>query len=261
MPLPRVGNSDVAPGGAARLVVEYGDVDELIADCAQTLALGQTVVSTSRAFGERAAVRLALAAPGLIAPITIAGTVGRSDPDSGEVTIELGTGDGRRLAELIARLRSADPALVGSVMRLLIAEDNPHLAQLICNGLVGSSRRGGSSELGLHFEFQTVVDGLCALNVLQARRFDVAIIDVYLPTMSGAQVIEAARAGIARDLPIIAISGGGPAARALAQQAGADVFLAKPFQLRELFDTIATLVRRRGGHPHPPAASLRPPAP
>jgi DNA-binding response OmpR family regulator len=65
--------------------------------------------------------------------------------------------------------------------------------------------------------------------------------------MSGAQVIEAARAGLARDLPIIAISGGGDPARTLAQKAGCDVFLPKPFRLRDLYDTIETLVRRRGG--------------
>jgi CheY-like chemotaxis protein len=250
----RLGESDVAAGSAARLVVEYDDLAELIADCAQTLARGETVVATSRSFAERATVRLSLTAPGLVVPIGVSGHVRSCDAATGEVTIELGAADGRRLAELVARLRRADPELVGDVMRLLIAEDNPHLAQLICNGLVGSSRRGGGSELGLHFEFQSVVDGLFAINVLQARRFDVAIIDVYLPTVSGAQVIEAARGGIARDLPIIAVSAGGDPARRLAQDAGADVFLAKPFRLRDLYDTIVALVRRRGGSLQPTVA-------
>lgn len=241
----RLGESEVGAGAPARLVVEYDDVDDLVADCAHTLALGQTVVATSRVFAERAAVRLALTAPGLIAPISLTGHVRADDPRTGEVTIEFGAAEGRHLAELVARLRNADPALVGQVTRLLIAEDNPHLAQLMCNGLVGIARRA-PSELGVHFDFQTVVDGLFAINVLQARRFDVAIIDVYLPTVSGPQVIEAARRGLARDLPIIAISSGGPPARELAQKAGADMFLAKPFQLRDLYDTIVMLVKRRG---------------
>lgn|GEM_PF-1203626 len=247
----RLGESDVTSGSSARLVVEYDDVDELVADCAQTLAHGHTIVSTTRAFGERATVKLSLHAPGLVAPIAVIGTVRAYDGHTGEAVIELGETHARRLAELVTRLRGSDPELVGRVMRLLIAEDNPHLAQLICNGLVGSSRRGGTGELGLHFEFQVVVDGLFALNVLQARQFDVAIIGVYLPTMTGAQVIAAARGGIARDLPIIAISSGGAPARQLAQQAGADVFLAKPFRLRDLYDTIATLVR---GRAQPPVA-------
>lgn len=251
-----VGDSDVAAGAAARLVVEYDDVDELIADCAQTLAHGQTVVATSRLLADRAPVRLALAAPGLLAPIPLAGTVAAYDAATGEATIQLGAADGRRLAELMARLRKADPELVGRVVRVLIAEDNPHLAQLISNGLVGISKRGidHRAGVGMHFDFQTVVDGAYALNVLQARRFDVAIIDVYLPTVSGPQVIEAARRGLARDLPIIAVSSGGPSACALAQEAGCDVFLAKPFRLRDLYDTILTLVRRRGLHPQPSVA-------
>lgn len=250
-----IGDSDVAQGGAARLVVEYDDVDELIADCAHTLAQGQTVVATTRTLGDRAPVRLALAAPGLLAPIPLAGTVAAYDHATGEAVIQLGAADGRRLAELVARLRRADPELVGKVVRVLIADDNAHLAQLICNGLVGTSRRGGDPRgEGLHFEFQTVVDGLYAINVLQARRFDVAIVDMYMPTVSGAQVIEAARGGLARDLPIIAVSSGGPPALALAQEAGCDVFLAKPFRLRDLYDTIVTLVRRRGLHLQPSVA-------
>ena len=76
-----------------------------------------------------------------------------------------------------------------------------------------------------------------------AKAFDALIVDVYMPVIDGARVIQTARGelGLA-DLPIIAVSAGGDTARKSALDAGANIFLDKPMRLRQVIDTIQKLL-------------------
>jgi CheY-like chemotaxis protein len=88
------------------------------------------------------------------------------------------------------------------------------------------------------------VNGREALDLLRAEPFDALIIDVYLPVIDGAHVIEKVRTVLGmKSLPIIAVSAGGPGAREAALGAGADIFLDKPMRLRQIVDTMRQLMK------------------
>jgi CheY-like chemotaxis protein len=127
------------------------------------------------------------------------------------------------------------------IVRVLLIEDNPHVAELITDGLDGAARR----EMGgrIAFIFDVVGDGQMALERLQQVEPDLIICDVYMPVMDGAQFIKHLRAHPqAAKTPVIALSAGGPPAREAAMSAGADVFLDKPIRLNEVLTAAGKLL-------------------
>jgi CheY-like chemotaxis protein len=149
-------------------------------------------------------------------------------------------GDRERLDALVRLIQRRDPRAVARVLRILVAEDNPHITELLCSGLGASAKRTFGDDLA--FAFATAENGASALQLLRDVAFDLAIIDVYLPVLDGTKVIDQVRSELGLQLPIIAISEGGESARNSAIRAGADVFLAKPMRLREVFDSMRQLV-------------------
>jgi len=228
------------------LFVEYEGADDLVGDFTDNLSSGGTFVTTNRTLPVGTPIQLVLSFPGLLAPISIDGTVqwtrgdnAAGDPGAG---IEFIPGPRREaLAAIVDRIRSRDPRTMARLLRVLVVEDNHHVAELIQQGLAGSTRRdfGGS----VSFAFRTAVDGHSALELLREEAFDMAIIDVYLPIVDGPQLIGFARQELGLvDLPIIAVSGGGEAARAAALAAGANIFLDKPVRLRRVIETMQRLI-------------------
>ncbi|HUQ02731.1 MAG TPA: response regulator [Kofleriaceae bacterium] len=230
------------------LLVEYDAADELLTDYTDNLSTGGTFVATSREMEIGAAVRLALSFPGLLEPVGIDGVVRwvRGGEERG-VGIEFLEGEGRaRLAEVIDRIRTRDPKTVSRVVRVLVVEDNPHVASFLGDGLTGSSRRS----VDVSFSVRTATNGREALELLRSESFDALIIDVYLPVIDGAHVIDKVRTTLGlKQLPIIAVSAGGPGAREAALGAGADIFLDKPMRLRQIVETMRQLMKL-----DPPAA-------
>jgi CheY-like chemotaxis protein len=158
------------------------------------------------------------------------------------VGIEFEPGAGQRELELLVdRVRSRDPELVSRLVRVLVVEDNPHVAQLIRDGLRGSERRSFADDLV--FNFRTASNGREAIELLGRERFDALIIDIYLPVLDGPNVIAHVRAEptLAR-MPVIAVSAGGEHAREAALAAGADFFLHKPMRLRQVIETMRQLM-------------------
>jgi uncharacterized protein (TIGR02266 family) len=228
------------------LFVEYEGADDLVGDFTDNLSSGGTFVTTNRTLPVGTGVKLVLSFPGLLEPIAIEGTVrwtrgdnARGDAGAG---IEFSPGPSRdALATVIERIRSRDPRTMARLLRVLIIEDNKHIAELIQQGLTGSTRRdfGGS----VSFVFRNAEDGRAALEILRSEPFDAVIIDVYLPIVDGPQVISTARSELGLvDLPIIAVSGGGDQARDLALEAGANIFLDKPMRLRRVIETMQRLL-------------------
>lgn len=226
------------------LRVEYDGAEDLLGDYTDNLSHGGTFIATTRALPIGTAVRLVLSFRGLLAPIAIDGVVRwvRGDDDPG-VGIEFAAGPDRdRLDEIIEKIKSRDPRTVGRVVKVLVVEDNAHVAELIRDGLRGSSRR--SFDDTLQFDFRMAANGREALDMLKAEPFDVAIVDVYLPILDGAQLIAAARSELElKSMPIIAVSAGGDSARRQAMQAGADMFLDKPMRLRQVIETMRRLMK------------------
>ena len=130
------------------------------------------------------------------------------------------------------------------IVRVLLVEDNPHVAELVTEGLDGAARR----DLGgrVTFLFDVVGDGQAALERLEEVEPDLILCDVYMPVMDGRQFLKHLRSlPQARTTPVIALSAGGPGAREAAMQAGADAFLDKPLRLAEMLEVVDRLVLQK----------------
>jgi uncharacterized protein (TIGR02266 family) len=235
------------------LFVEYEGADDLVGDYTENLSSGGTFVATNRELPIGTQIHLVLSFPGLIEPIAIEGTVRwtrKGNPDSAVVTpgeeagagLEFAPGPARdQLASIVSRITQRDPKTVSRLYRVLVVEDNKHVASLINDGLKGASRRefGG----GVTFAIRNAEDGRQAVEMLRRETFDALIVDVYLPVIDGARVIQTARGELGLvELPIIAVSAGGDQARKSALEAGANIFLDKPMRLRQVIETIQKLL-------------------
>ncbi|MDP3522312.1 MAG: response regulator transcription factor [Hydrogenophaga sp.] len=88
-------------------------------------------------------------------------------------------------------------------------------------------------------------DGLA---LLQAGGFDAAILDVMLPEMDGFELCRAIRKGMGKngDIPIVMLTARGDVMdRVVGLELGADDYLPKPFEPRELVARVQTVLRRR----------------
>jgi len=235
-----------AARASVTLFVEYEGADDLVGDFTDNLSSGGTFVTTNRSLPIGTQVQLVLSFPGLLEPISIEGTVrwtrgdnAAGDPGAG---IEFVPGLARdTLASVVERIRTRDPRMMARLLRVLVVEDNRHVAELIQQGLTGSTRRdfGG----GVSFVFRNAEDGRSALELLRKEVFDALIIDVYLPIVDGPTVIMMARRELGLvELPIIAVSAGGEPARDAALEAGANIFLDKPMRLRRVIETMQRLL-------------------
>ena len=230
------------------LFVEYEGADDLLGDYTENLSSGGTFVATNRELPVGTQITLVLGFPGLVEPISIQGTVrwtrghGDGDGDEAGAGIEFAPGPARdQLAAVIERIRAGDPKMMSRIVKVLVVEDNRHVAQLIHDGLKGSAKRdfGG----GVSFSVQNAEDGRAAIETLRREHFDALIIDVYLPIVDGAKVISTARSDLQlTNLPIIAVSAGGDSARKSALAAGANIFIDKPMRLRQVIETIQRLI-------------------
>ncbi|HKH92994.1 MAG TPA: response regulator, partial [Gemmatimonadaceae bacterium] len=68
-------------------------------------------------------------------------------------------------------------------IKVLVAEDEVHLGQILSNFLTG---RG--------YALRTVTDGRAALEALRAEAFDVALLDIVMPELDGLEVLKQVRA-------------------------------------------------------------------
>ncbi len=118
-------------------------------------------------------------------------------------------------------------------MRILIAEDDPILA----DGLAQSLRESG-------YSVDSVATGAEADCAIASFEFDLLILDLGLPKMSGLEVLRRLR-GRSRELPVLILTAeDGVEARVRGLDLGADDYLAKPFALEELKARVRALSRR-----------------
>ncbi len=95
------------------------------------------------------------------------------------------------------------------------------------------------------YEVEHAQDGIGALLATHRRPFDVMVLDVDMPQMSGLEVVRRARSEFRLSIPILMLSGrAGLADKLAGLDAGADDYLTKPFATAELRARIEGLVRR-----------------
>ncbi|MDP3834705.1 MAG: response regulator transcription factor, partial [Hydrogenophaga sp.] len=89
---------------------------------------------------------------------------------------------------------------------------------------------------------------------LRSGLFDVAILDVMLPEMDGFELCRTIRKE--SDIPIVMLTARGDVMdRVVGLELGADAYLPKPFEPRELVAHIQTVLRRRNGGNGPAATA------
>lgn len=89
---------------------------------------------------------------------------------------------------------------------------------------------------------------------LRAEAFDAAILDVMLPEMDGFELCRTIRKE--SDIPIVMLTARGDVMdRVVGLELGADAYLPKPFEPRELVAHIQTVLRRRNGGNGPASAA------
>lgn len=95
-----------------------------------------------------------------------------------------------------------------------------------------------------HFTVEAVSDGLDAWHRLDALVYDLVILDWNLPSMEGVEVLSRLRKK-GNSTPVIMLTANsGVDSRITGLDTGADDYLAKPFDLRELLSRIRALLRR-----------------
>jgi len=122
-------------------------------------------------------------------------------------------------------------------VRVLVVEDDNTLRRELSSTLAG---RG--------YAVDTAADGRDGLFVAQEYPLDAAVIDLGLPGIDGVELIRRVR-GAGRDYPILILTArDGWRSKVEGLEAGADDYLVKPFDIRELSARINAMVRRRRGH-------------
>jgi two-component system OmpR family response regulator len=118
-------------------------------------------------------------------------------------------------------------------MRILVAEDDAILAGAVLHGL----REAG-------YAVDWVKNGLEAESALESEEFDLLILDIGLPRKSGLEVLKRLRGRDSR-LPVLILTALDDVKdRVRGLDAGADDYLAKPFDLAELEARVRALTRR-----------------
>jgi two-component system OmpR family response regulator len=121
-------------------------------------------------------------------------------------------------------------------MRILIAEDDSILA----DGLSRSLRQNG-------FAVDAVHDGGSADAALAAQPFDLLILDIGLPKLSGLEVLRRLRSRNSHMPVLILTAADSVEQRVKGLDLGADDYMAKPFALSELEARVRALTRRGAG--------------
>lgn len=227
------------------LKVEYPSLDGFLQDYTGNISEGGTMLRSRRQLAVGDEVRLVMSFPGLLKPIHLRGSVRWVREDGGENAIGIEFDRDRAswgiLDDLVQRIRSGDEQLVVPVtMRLLVVEDNQHVADLIRRGLEAYLRRESPQ---VAFEIDHAYDGVEALEALETKSYELVLVDVFLPRMDGETLVRRLRADERwAEMPIIALSSGDSRTCRALLAAGADFFLPKPLRLAELLDTMRKLV-------------------
>lgn len=123
---------------------------------------------------------------------------------------------------------------VETPLRILVVEDNPDLAANLVDYLEAKGHLSDATG-----------DGISGLHLATRNTYDVIVLDLVLPGLDGVSLCKCLREEVGKSTPILMLT----ARDALEDkitglEAGADDYLVKPFELRELEARIKALARR-----------------
>jgi len=117
--------------------------------------------------------------------------------------------------------------------RILVVDDEPAIGDAVAYALRASG-----------FEVDTFGNGETALEAARATGYDVLVLDVRLPGLSGIEICRRLRDE--SDVPILILTAmDAEVDRVLGLEAGADDYVTKPFSIAELVSRVRAILRRR----------------
>lgn len=140
---------------------------------------------------------------------------------------------------------TAEPSSLPSGLCILIVEDNPHIIQMYSYVLkkLASGELEGKVPVGIYL----AANGHSALQQLRERRFDLVVMDLYMPVMDGFVLLERIRKDAElKAIPVLAISAGGTDAQERAASLGVDGYLRKPVRFEQVLETVKRLLQIAG---------------
>jgi CheY-like chemotaxis protein len=219
-----------------RMVLRAELVHEGRCIVAHTTAVTESsvVVRTDERIALGDSVVLRLSFPRLFAPLQLTARVASRDAGSGHgyyagFTLEFAADE--RLSRLV---QPDEDAPSQGAFHILLVEDSPVMCDVVTQGAATFSRT-------FRITTTSAFGAEAALELIERERFDLAVVDLFLPgPLDGAGLVRDLRAR-KLDLPVIGVSIGGPKARHAFLDAGADLFLDKPIALRDVFATLERL--------------------
>jgi CheY-like chemotaxis protein len=196
-------------------------------------------------------LRARLSFPRLVEPFEVVGRVtgvaeatAPGEPAGLELSIEAASPQDAEQLRVVLTTLAEEPrteALEG--FHVLLVEDNNLIRDMFAYGI----RKYFRGKPG-YVTVDHAADGVSAWKMLNDGAYDLAIVDYFLPELDGAQLVQRMRAEPRlANVPIVAVSVGGPTARDATLAAGADLFLDKPLVLKDLFATLERL-NAHGAH-------------
>ena len=120
-------------------------------------------------------------------------------------------------------------------MKILIAEDERDLANALKRVLEFSK-----------YEVDLAYNGLEAFEMAEKKEYDLVISDVMMPKMDGFELTKSLRDNNYSNPILLLTARGETDDKVLGLDSGADDYLTKPFQVKELLARIRALLRRKG---------------
>lgn len=118
-------------------------------------------------------------------------------------------------------------------MRILLAEDEKHLNEVITNTLIKN-----------HYSVDSCQNGEEALSYLEMAEYDAVILDIMMPRLSGLDVLKKLR-NSGNKIPVLLLTAKDSIEdRVTGLDAGADDYLIKPFAFDELLARIRVMLRK-----------------
>lgn len=116
---------------------------------------------------------------------------------------------------------------------ILIIEDEFYMAEMMKLRLQSNS-----------FEIEWVENAEAALGLLETKLFDLMLVDIMLPSLNGFELVTRVREKFSADqLPILVVTAlGRNEDKAKAFELGANAYLAKPFDGKELVEKVKALL-------------------
>jgi two-component system response regulator RegX3 len=117
--------------------------------------------------------------------------------------------------------------------KILVVDDEPAIVDAVTYALRASG-----------FEVDSFGDGESALEAARSNGYDVLVLDVRLPGLSGLEICRRLRSE--SDVPILILTAmDAEVDRVLGLEAGADDYVTKPFSVAELVSRVRAILRRR----------------